>query len=130
MNINKITDEELEKEIRGRCITNMAAEDLAKFIRQCVDDSQVKPLPSKPEPTVTQKLLKAQELHSGVTSKDKLKEENRRLKEAVEYALHFASGHYDEDAQEDDPSPDDMTAHINGLIVRKCRETLTSGDKT
>ena len=96
MNINKITDEELEKEIRGRCITNMAAEDLAKFIRQCV-----------------------------AASNDKLVEENKRLQEAVEYALHFASGHYDEDAQEDDPSPDDMTAHLNGLIVRKCQETLT-----
>ena len=31
--------------------------------------------PSKPEPTVTQKLLKAQELHGGVASEDKLVEE-------------------------------------------------------
>ncbi len=40
MNILNISDDELEKEIRGRCITNMAAKDLAKFIRQCVLDSQ------------------------------------------------------------------------------------------
>ena len=84
MNIQNLNDEELAIEIRGRCITNMAADDLVKFIRQCVDDSQVKPLPSKPEPTVTQKLLKAQALHGGVTSDDKLAEENKRLKEALE----------------------------------------------
>lgn len=101
--------------------------------------------PSKPGPTVapncvltftaprtfvTQKLLKAQELHGGGTPDDTLVEENKRLKEAVEYALHFASGHYDEDAQEDDPSPDDMTAHLNGLIVKKCRQALAQKERT
>ena len=44
MDITKISDEELEKEIRGRCITNMAAKDLTKFIRQCVADSQLQTL--------------------------------------------------------------------------------------
>ena len=133
----------------------MAADDLAKFIRQCVADSQelVMSGPSNPIQGITitdgealfmdlgHRLVKRIVESSDMTlpdaidielsllriisMRDKQAEENKRLKEAVEYALHFASGHYDEGAQEDDPSPDDMTAHINGLIVKKCRETLT-----
>ena len=40
MNITKMTDEELAREIRGRCVTNGAAKSLVEFIRQCVADSQ------------------------------------------------------------------------------------------
>ena len=128
MNIQNLNDEELAIEIRGRCITNMAADDLVKFIRQCVADSQrlkkldkeaVKALmikvyrpcynkdmefaidfvcnrfgtPSKPEPTIAQKLLKAQELHGGVTYDDKLVEENKMLREALRDFLDTVNLH-------------------------------------
>ncbi|MEK9207332.1 MAG: hypothetical protein AAB922_02545 [Patescibacteria group bacterium] len=67
MNIQNLSDEELEKEIRGRCITNMAAEDLAKFIRQCVADSPA-PTPEIGVREALEDLLDTIHLHSiGVT---------------------------------------------------------------
>lgn len=80
--------------------------------------------PSKPGPTVAPNCVLT------FTAPRTFVTQNKRLKEAVEYALHFASGHYDEDAQEDDPSPDDMTAHLNGLIVKKCRQALAQKERT
>ena len=46
-----------------------------------------------------------------------LKELLRTITEIKELALN----HCDPDADENDTSPDDMTAHINGLIVQKCQ---------
>jgi len=40
----------------------------------------------------------------------------------------LASWHYDANADPGDPSPDDMTAHVNGLIVKVCRRFI-GGDK-
>ena len=39
---------------------------------------------------------------------------------------NLAIWHFDEDADENNNSPEDMTAHINGLIVKLCRSiTMT-----
>lgn len=51
-----------------------------------------------------------------------------RLLSRAEIALTeiyvLAGWHFDDEASENDSSPEDMTAHVNGLIRRKCREGL------
>ena len=56
-----------------------------------------------------------------------LEAENRELRERVsdlEERLRriadLASWHADTDADPDNTSPDDMTAHVNGLIIKEC----------
>ncbi|GAG59868.1 unnamed protein product [marine sediment metagenome] len=44
--------------------------------------------------------------------------ENKLLKLTLNGIGNLALWHYDEDAAFCDDSPDDMTAHVNGLIVR------------
>jgi len=36
----------------------------------------------------------------------------------------LAEWHTDDDAKDDDVSPEDMTAHVNGLIRRQCQRGL------
>lgn len=48
--------------------------------------------------------------------------------EALEAALRavhdYAGWHTDDDADEDNDSPDDMAAHLNGLIRKTCAKAL------
>ena len=47
-----------------------------------------------------------------------------RLREALRTISDYASWQTDDDADPEDRSPEDMVAHINGLIRRACREAL------
>lgn len=49
-----------------------------------------------------------------------------RVRQLVEEIRELASWHCDENADPNDRSPLDMAAHVNGLIVQKCQEILTS----
>lgn len=89
----------------------MTVEEIAKIIRTTIfDSSTVSPAPpnescwkaaqaicatfgtpSKPEPTITQKLLKAQEMHGGVASEDKLVEENTELKQTCDFLIELVN---------------------------------------
>ena len=42
--------------------------------------------------------------------------------------VDLASWHVDLDAREDDLSPEDMTAHVNGLIVQKAQQLIAEID--
>jgi len=42
----------------------------------------------------------------------------KHLQKMLEEISELASWHYDEDADPDDTQPDDMTAHVNGLIIQ------------
>jgi hypothetical protein len=54
----------------------------------------------------------------------KEKRYNERLRSALEFVLEAARWHFDGDADPKNESPEDMTAHINGLIVQRVREAL------
>jgi len=49
--------------------------------------------------------------------------------ETLEQIADLASWHCDLDADPNDESPEDMVAHVNGLIVRLCREAITKLDE-
>lgn len=53
-----------------------------------------------------------------------LKEDLTHCREALKRIQDLASWHYDEDADAEDQSPEDMAAHVNGLIVRLCGKEL------
>ena len=47
-----------------------------------------------------------------------------RLRAALREIIGLASLHMDPDADPDDTSPEDMIAHVNGLIVKMATEAL------
>lgn len=47
-----------------------------------------------------------------------------RAETALAEIYDLAGWQTDDEAREDDPSPEDATAHVNGLIRQKCREGL------
>ena len=55
---------------------------------------------------------------------NRLMSKNSQINKTIQEIERLASWHYDEVANEDNLSPDDMGAHINGLIVQKCRFLL------
>ena len=55
-----------------------------------------------------------------------LRSHNSALR-ALDEIRDLASWHYDPEANEDDLSPADMVAHVNGLIVRKCNDATRRG---
>tara|TARA_R110000868_G_scaffold277390_1_gene537179 strand:+ start:562 stop:831 length:270 start_codon:yes stop_codon:yes gene_type:complete len=59
----------------------------------------------------------------------KLERQRDRLAEALRDVCEMAKWQYDEDADENNTSPDDMTAHINGLIVKKICAALAELEK-
>ena len=62
-----------------------------------------------------------QDVFDIVASKDV---EIERLRDALGFVLEAASWHFDGEADSENESPEDMTAHINGLIVKRVREAL------
>ena len=48
----------------------------------------------------------------------------QQMQHALQNIRELASWHYDESADETDMSPDDMTAHVNGLIIQECDRGL------
>lgn len=48
----------------------------------------------------------------------------RAALEYVEAMIQQLPSGVDEEARDDDPSPEDMAAHIGGLILRRVREAL------
>jgi len=50
-------------------------------------------------------------------------------RDTLEQIADLAAWHCDLDADANDESPEDMVAHVNGLIVRLCREAIERLDK-
>ena len=48
-----------------------------------------------------------------------------RLRATLEEVSELAAWHCDDEADEGDDSPRDMTAHVNGIIRQKCAKALT-----
>lgn len=48
----------------------------------------------------------------------------RELEQAAEYAYEMLEWHTDDDADENNTSPDDAHAHINGLVRQRLRAAL------
>ena len=51
---------------------------------------------------------------------------NSALLAACEAALELASWHFDPEADESSGSPEDMTAHVNGLIVKRMQAAIAA----
>ena len=47
-----------------------------------------------------------------------------RYREALEEIYDLAGWNSDDDARADDTSPEDMVAHVNGLIRKLCNDAL------
>ena len=47
-----------------------------------------------------------------------------RYRDALDAVADLAGWHTDDEADKDDTSPDDMVAHVNGLIRRRCKAAL------
>lgn len=53
----------------------------------------------------------------------------KTLEDIIDEIYHLAEWHCDDDADESNQSPEDMTAHINGLIRQRCIEALRQLDR-
>ena len=47
-----------------------------------------------------------------------------RYRDALDAVADLASWHTDDEADSDDTSPDDMVAHVNGLVRQRCKAAL------
>jgi hypothetical protein len=48
----------------------------------------------------------------------------KQARYAFERIIDLLEWHHDPGAKIDDPSPEDMHAHVNGLVIRECRIML------